>query len=162
MFKIIFYNKKANYTSYIELKLAPPVDQYGIKMVDIDFVDCPILFKLTMSGRWSAQTWIDNGDMIRVIGTYSKHNNFHLIINDNIEESLESQQYRVSSNRASMIIVEPHILIPTTQIVKAFPCVRKAYLGNQFKGLSGDINYPLVLGNVIHTIFQSILECMDF
>ena len=61
-----------------------------------------------------------------------------------------------------MIIVEPHILIPTTQIVKAFPCVRKAFLSNQYKGQSGDINYPLVLGNVIHEIFQDILQQMDF
>jgi hypothetical protein len=56
-----------------------------------------------------------------------------------------------------MIIVEPHILIPTTQIVKAFPCVRKAFLSNQYKGLRGDLNYALVLGNVIHEIFQDIL-----
>ena len=28
--------------------------------------------------------------------------------------------------------------------------------------MSSDINYALVLGNVIHSVFQSILECMDF
>lgn len=61
-----------------------------------------------------------------------------------------------------MVIVEPHIMIPTTQIVKAFPCTRKAYLSQQFKGTSGDINYALVLGNVIHGIFQEILAAMDF
>ena len=61
-----------------------------------------------------------------------------------------------------MVIVEPHILIPTTQIVKAFPCARKAYLSQQFKGNQGDINYALVLGNVIHGIFQDILAQMDF
>ena len=33
---------------------------------------------------------------------------------------------------------------------------------NQFKGMSGDVNYALVLGNIIHSIFQSILETMDF
>jgi hypothetical protein len=61
-----------------------------------------------------------------------------------------------------MLIVEPQILIPTTQIVKAFPCARKAYLNNQFKSLSGDINYALVLGNIVHAIFQAILQCLDF
>jgi hypothetical protein len=40
--------------------------------------------------------------------------------------------------------------------------VRKAFLSNQYKGLSGDINYALVLGNVIHEIFQDILQQMDF
>ena len=52
-----------------------------------------------------------------------------------------------------MIIVEPHVLIPTTQIVKAFPCVRRAYLSHQYKSTT-DINYALVLGNIIHEIFQ--------
>ena len=61
-----------------------------------------------------------------------------------------------------MLILEPFILIPTTQIVKAFPCSRQAFLGHQFKGLSSDINYALVIGNVIHNVFQRILELMDF
>jgi len=61
-----------------------------------------------------------------------------------------------------MVIVEPHIMIPTTQIVKAFPCTRKAFLSNQYKGVYGDINYALVLGNVIHAVFQDILAQMDF
>ena len=49
---------------------------------------------------------------------------------------------------ATLLIVEPNILIPTTQITNAFPCVRKAYLDHQFK--TKDINYALVLGNIIH------------
>ena len=39
--------------------------------------------------------------------------------------------------------------------------MRKAYLNKEFSGY-GSINYPLVLGNVVHEIFQSILACMDF
>ena len=54
-------------------------------------------------------------------------------------------------DQATMIIVEPNILIPTTSIVQAFPCVRKSYLSKDFK--SSSVNYPLVLGNVIHAIF---------
>lgn len=60
-----------------------------------------------------------------------------------------------------MIIIEPHILIPTTQIVKAFPCVRRAYISHQFKD-GNDINYALVLGNIIHEVFQYILKEMNF
>jgi hypothetical protein len=54
-------------------------------------------------------------------------------------------------NQATMIIVEPNIMIPTTSIVNAFPCVRKSFLSKDFK--SSSVNYPLVLGNVIHAIF---------
>jgi CRISPR/Cas system-associated exonuclease Cas4 (RecB family) len=60
------------------------------------------------------------------------------------------------------MIVEPHILIPVTQIVGSFPCLRETVLKKQFGGAAGNINYPLVLGNIIHQIFQDILECMDF
>ena len=79
---------------------------------------------------------------------------------DDFYEELELS--RSDMSKASMIIVEPHILIPTTQIVKAFPCTRKAFLSTQYKGVNGDINYPLVLGNIIHAIFQDILNQMDF
>ena len=68
----------------------------------------------------------------------------------------------LDNNKASMVIVEPHILIPVTKIVSSFPCVRSAYLGAQYKNLENEIGYPLVLGNVVHTIFQSILEQMCF
>ena len=104
------------------------------------------------------QLWVEAGDAVRVIGTFCKQNEFQLRIDDNNEDEGEDAQVM----KASMVIVEPHILIPTTQIVKAFPCTRKAYLSNQFKGIQGDINYALVLGNVIHAIFQDILAQMDF
>ena len=88
--------------------------------------------------------------MIRVIGEYKKENKFHLYLGDDWTQKVAEKD---SNNKASMIIVEPQILIPTTQIVNAFPCVRKAVLANQYKSLSGDINYPLVLGNIVHDIF---------
>lgn len=46
--------------------------------------------------------------------------------------------------------------------MKAFPCTRKAFLSTKFSGIQGDVNYALVLGNIIHSVFQSILESMDF
>ena len=70
------------------------------------------------------QLWVEAGDIVRVIGTFCKQNEFHLRIDDNNDDKVESL------NKATMVIVEPHILIPTTQIVKAFPCTRKAYLSN--------------------------------
>jgi CRISPR/Cas system-associated exonuclease Cas4 (RecB family) len=104
------------------------------------------------------QLWVEQGDIVRVIGTFCKENEFHLKMDDNYDDTSDA----VKLSKASMVIVEPYIMIPTTQIVKAFPCTRKAYLSNQYKGIHGDINYALVLGNVIHAIFQDILAQMDF
>ena len=113
---------------------------------------------MTLVGRWALQLWVETGDIVRVIGTFCKENEFHLKMDDNYDETDE----KIKIGKASMVIVEPHIMIPTTQIVKAFPCTRKAYLSNQCKGIHGDINHALVLGNVIHSIFQEILAQMDF
>jgi len=89
-----------------------------------------------------------------VIGEFSHDNNYTL--------SLDDDDVEPGPGRASMLIVEPFILLPTTQIVKTFPCARSAMFQHQFKGQSSDINYALVLGNVIHNVFQRILEQMDF
>ena len=70
------------------------------------------------------QLWVERGDTVRVIGTFSKENEFHLRIDDNNAEINPEDALK----KANLIIVEPHILIPTTQIVKAFPCTRKAYI----------------------------------
>ena len=56
-----------------------------------DSVENDISFKLTINGQWSSMTWIDIGDIVRVIGTYSKLNDFHLILNNTVEMKLESQ-----------------------------------------------------------------------
>ena len=133
------------------------MDQYRLPIL-AGFVECPILFKMSLKGRWAIQLWVEQLDFVRIIGNFNKANDFHLHIDDNLEETDPD----VLNGKASMVIVEPHILIPTTQIVKAFPCTRKAYLSQQFKGTAGDINYALVLGNVIHSIFQDILAQMDF
>jgi hypothetical protein len=68
-------------------------------------------------------------DTVRVIGTFNKANQFHLNMDDNQPENQEDLK-KYSESNANLIIVEPHILIPTTQIVKAFPCTRKAFLSN--------------------------------
>ena len=148
LFRVEFYQRKPNYSAVMELKLSPPMDQYGQPIL-MGFVECPILFRMTLVGRWALQLWVESGDVVRIIGTFCKENDFHLLLDDN--NDVEEPEAKLK--KASMVIVEPHILIPTTQIVKAFPCTRKAYLSNQFKGIQGDINYALVLGNVIHAIF---------
>ena len=95
---------------------------------------------------------------MRVIGNFNKESNFTLLIDDDFD----CQDPKILTTKASMVIVEPHILIPTTRIVSAFPCQRKAFIGHQFRGNSSDIRYPLVLGNVIHGLFQDILAQMNF
>jgi uncharacterized protein YlaN (UPF0358 family) len=50
---------------------------------------------------------------VRVIGSFVKENNFHLEIDDNQPEDHEDM-LKQRLTKATMIIVEPHILIPTT------------------------------------------------
>jgi len=93
------YEKKGKYKSYLELKLSPKIDQYGLQ-IDNDFEECPILFKLLITGRWSVQSWLDIRDVIRVIGEFNKENSFTLRLDDETEDLH-------LNDKASMIIVEP-------------------------------------------------------
>ena len=86
-------------------------------------MECPIEFRLIVEGFWCKQLYADEDDLIRVIGNFCSDNSFTLYLDDNEEED-----HTVNFRKASMIIVEPYILIPTTTITKAFPCVRKAYI----------------------------------
>jgi hypothetical protein len=88
------------------------------------------------------------GDHVRVIGTFETANSFSLIIDDTTEVG----KCEIEKSRASMVIVEPHILIPVTSIVKAFPCVRNAHISTLYSS-GGDVSYPLVLGNIVHEVF---------
>ena len=158
LFTVEHYKKKPNYSADLELKLSPPLNTFNQPMLN-GFIECPIDFKVTIVGNWMLQLWVEKGDTVRIIGTFNKANNYHLRLDDNNERLSEKQK----SIKATLIIVEPHILIPTTQIVKAFPCTRKSFISKQFSGSATcKINYALVLGNVVHEIFQGILDKMDF
>ena len=71
LFKVEFYQKSPDYTAYLELKLSPPLDQSRQPILD-DFVDCPILFKLKLRGRWALQLWVEKEDYVRVIGNFNR------------------------------------------------------------------------------------------
>jgi hypothetical protein len=50
--------------------------------------------------------WAEEGDMIRVIGSFTPSNKFALTLDDNEEDE--------GDHKAKMLILEPYILIPTT------------------------------------------------
>ena len=65
---------------------------------------------MSLKGRWAIQLWVETGDFVRIIGSFNKANEFHLLIDDNIEDT----DADILNGKGSMVIVEPHILIPTT------------------------------------------------
>lgn len=96
---------------------------------------------------WGQQLKVDVGDSVRVIGTFSGENKYQLRIDDNYDD-------QSSIHKASLVIVEPHILVPPTTITSCFPCSRKAFLGSTFKGgPANNINYACTLGNIVHEVF---------
>jgi hypothetical protein len=64
------------------------------------------VFKIHVRGKWSNQIWAEEGDLIRVIGTFSPSYKFTLTLDDNEED--------LGPHKARMLIVEPYILIATT------------------------------------------------
>jgi len=53
-------------------------------------------------------------------------------------------------------------MISTTNIVSSFPCVRKSLFSDTFRNTNSDFSYPLVIGNIIHDIFELIIQEMNF
>ena len=74
------------------------------------------------------------------------------------EDTEDGENSNVShQNQAKFIILEPKIMISTTNIVNSFPCVRKSLFSDTFRNTNGDFSYPLVIGNIIHDSFESII-----
>jgi len=71
------------------------------------------VFRVTLVGTWAHELWTEIGDTVRVIGTFTKANGYHLLVDDNQPESAD-QVEEFKQTKAQMIIVEPLILIPTT------------------------------------------------
>ena len=42
--------------------------------------NCNIEFRLIAVSNWAKKLWVDTGDVVRVIGTYSQENNFTLTV----------------------------------------------------------------------------------
>ena len=71
------------------------------------------MFRVTLVGTWAHELWTEIDDTVRVIGTFTKANGYHLLVDDNQPESAD-QVEEFKQTKAQMIIVEPLILIPTT------------------------------------------------
>jgi hypothetical protein len=112
--------------------------------------NCNIEFRLTAVSTWAKNFWVDTGDVVRVIGTYSQENNFTLTVAPSYHRK-ENVQY------ADMVVVEPQILVPATMINNATSCERKAFLQRDFKEAE-PFSYPATLGNIVHAIFQAMLD----
>ena len=110
-----------------------------------------------MRGMWT-RTPIDHGDLVRVIGKFSKQNTYTLTLDDQDEDNIDGDANHVhNSNYAKFIILEPNIMISATNIVSSFPCVRKSLFSDSFRNTSVDFSYPLVIGNIIHDSFEVII-----
>lgn len=122
-----------------------------LKSYDDDNV--PLHFRLTLRGMWT-RTPIDHGDIIRVIGRFTKSNQYTLVLDDQVDGEDEES----NDQSAQFLILEPFIMIASTTIVSSFPCVRKSLFSDSFKNSIGDFGYPLVIGKIIHDAFERILQ----
>ena len=104
-----------------------------------------VLFKLNLSGTWAKQTWVDEGDLVRVIGTFSHQNDYELSLTPRYAR-------KAGTEYANMLIVEPLILVPVTTIVGCMSCDRETVLKRDFKD-ECPFSYPPILGNIVHEIF---------
>lgn len=123
-----------------------------LKPSDRKLKDLPIDFTVILKHSWN-RTLLEFGDVVRIIGTFCKENDFCLNFNE-----LDPKDEKDKIKKGRLLVLEPEILIPSTSISTASPCPRVPLLRELFKNAEGDPNYALTLGNVIHLLFQKILE----
>ena len=103
----------------------------------------PLHFRLTLRGTWR-QTPLDSGDVIRVIATYTEESKYTVVVDDEGD---------------NFVILDPDNGITCTQIVGSYPCVRRAVFQDQFRQTS--VGYALVLGNILHSVFEQKVQQTD-
>uniref|UniRef100_T1IXE8 DNA replication ATP-dependent helicase/nuclease n=1 Tax=Strigamia maritima TaxID=126957 RepID=T1IXE8_STRMM len=74
----------------------------------------------------------------------------------NILSTFDSNQVATIDNTNGLIIVNPDHLLSGTSVVSSLFCMRKSVLMEQFRG-SDPANFIMVIGSLIHQIFQEAL-----
>ena len=117
--------------------------------------ESPVRPKLLLRGSWS-RTPIDENDIVRVIGTFWRENDFNLILEEGYIR--EEMQCKSDVNYAEYIILEPSIMISSTVIISSFPWVRRGVFSELFKSASLEKRSNMVLGNLVHSTFEKFLS----
>lgn len=67
----------------------------------------------------------------------------------------------IVDNARNMVILHPDFLVSCTVVADSFSCTRKAVMQDRVKAV-GDLNKPMVYGNILHALLQMALEANDF
>lgn len=85
---------------------------------------------------------IKPGDIVHVV-TDEQNGNAHLVDNDH-----------------NLLIWHPDTLLSATTIAQSIHCQREAVINSKFRG-PGEYNVPIIVGNIVHVIFQRCLSERD-
>ena len=114
----------------------------------------PIWFKMILTQSWFYSN-IEKGDQIRVIGKFSEKNKFWLRFDDfNIQDQSEDEKGR-------FFVLEPELLITSTDISIASPWPRVPILKSMYWNWEKQPKFPLIFGNIVHLVFQKMLATSE-
>ncbi|KAF7488919.1 DNA replication ATP-dependent helicase/nuclease DNA2 [Sarcoptes scabiei] len=90
-------------------------------------------------------------------------NDFVNIIDPRIEKDSETNEsfQMIIDNQSGYLILRPDVLLSTTTLMSASYCKRKAWLTKMFE-IYGEPNKSLLLGTIIHEIFQETIKRKQF
>ena len=80
--------------------------------------ESPVRPKVLLKGSWS-KTPIDENDIIRVIGTFCRENEFTLVLEEGYV--YDPTKCKSDVNFAEYVILAPEIMISSTILVSSFP-----------------------------------------
>ncbi|CAI2368332.1 unnamed protein product [Moneuplotes crassus] len=121
----------------------------------LNHLHLPLKFTLILRQSWRTSPFqVD--DEIRVIGRMTSLNNFQLIYDD-MEYTTDYE-----GKKGECIILEPKLLVSSTDISTTIPCARVPLMKNMFNNCEGPPKFPLIYGNMVHMVFQKMLELKEF
>ncbi|KAJ3219156.1 Tripartite DNA replication factor [Dinochytrium kinnereticum] len=111
------------------------------KLIEALDVKTSKVYTISLQGEW-IQTVVDSGDYIVAHGQF-KNNKLTI------------------SNAENLLIVDPDTLVSATHLADSFSCMRRSVLQDKSKASSEKSTF-LTYGNLLHQLFQSCLNAMNF
>eukprot|EP00117_Sycon_ciliatum_P000022 scpid12991/ scgid5261/ DNA2-like helicase; DNA replication ATP-dependent helicase-like homolog len=93
------------------------------------------------------QTSVEPGDIVHISGQFDTGG--HCLLAN-------------SPGHHGHVVVQPDTLISTTSVAMATRCLRRAVLGERFKGGGSDVTEALLIGVLVHELFDMAMKAGDF
>ncbi|GMG56530.1 unnamed protein product [Ambrosiozyma monospora] len=101
-----------------------------------------VIKKIMVRGEW-ARFEYQVGDIIHIVSD---------------SDDKDAEPPHLVDDRNNLLVWSPDVLLTATFISDAVDCQRRAIIKNRFRAPTGEVSIPMLIGNMVHRIFQECLK----